>query len=322
MTACSADGATPYLGTEWICLGFPVDTIPRTHCFCVLGKLREHCVAAPFPLFLSRLLFRVEYRVQLDIFSGPLDLMLYLVKRHELDILDLPIAQITRQFSELLEVIEVLDFDLIGDFVVMASTLVEIKSRMVLPRPEEETLEFVDNAEDPRSDLVRQLIEYKKYKDAARLLENHAAEWQEHYPRLSDERPVDAVDPSEDRIKEVELWDLVSALSRVLRRNQTTSQTSIVYDDTPISTYVQRIYAKVMEQGRVAFSSLFEGSTSKSKIVGIFLAILELLRHYHLRAEQPVAYGEIWILRPLEPIDNVSPPDTEVPDTAVEVTPE
>lgn len=248
----------------------------------------------------------MEYRVQLDVFSGPLDLLLYLVKRHELDIVDLPIARITRQFSELLEAIEVLDFDLIGDFIVMASTLVEIKSRMVLPRPEEEEPEAPDGSEDPRSDLVRQLIEYKKYKDASRLLEHQAAEWQEHYPRLSEERPVSSGDPSEDRIKEVELWDLVSALSRILRRSPTTAQTSIIYDDTPISTYVQRIHALVLEKGRVTFSSLFEGANSKSKIVGIFLAILELLRHYHLRAEQPVDYGEIWVLPPLEPVANVS----------------
>ena len=225
--------------------------------------------------------------------------MLYLVKRHELDILDLPIARITRQFSDMLEVIEVLDLDFIGDFVVMASTLVEIKSRMVLPRPEEAEPDVPEGDDDPRSDLVRQLIEYKKYKDAARLLEEHAAEWQEHYPRLSDERPAAGVDPSEDRIKEVELWDLVSALSRILRRNPATNQTAIIYDDTPISTYVQRIHDLVMEHGRVSFSSLFEGAFSKSKIVGIFLAILELLRHYHLRAEQPVEYGEIWVLPPL-----------------------
>lgn len=254
----------------------------------------------------------MEYRVQLDVFTGPLDLLLYLVKRHELDIVNLPIARITGQFMELLEAIEVLDFDMIGEFVVMASTLVEIKSRMVLPRPEEDEPENTEGVEDPRSDLVRQLIEYKKYKDASRLLENHAAEWQEHYPRLSDERPVESGNPSEDRIKEVELWDLVSALSRILRRNPTSNQTAIVYDDTPISTYVQRIHALVLEQGRVTFSSLFEGANTKSKIVGIFLAILELLRHYHLRAEQPIDYGEIWVLPPLEPVADAPPVETTV----------
>lgn len=263
----------------------------------------------------------MEYRVQLDVFSGPLDLLLYLVKRHELEILDLPIAKITRQFVELIEALEILDLDLVGDFVVMASTLVEIKSRMVLPRPEELEPDAPEGDDDPRSDLVRQLIEYKKYKDAARLLENQAASWQEHYPRLSDEHPQDGGDPSEDRIKEVELWDLVSALSRILRRNPATNQTAIIYDDTPISTYVQRILALVMEQGRVAFSSLFEGAFSKSKIVGIFLAILELLRHYHLRAEQPIDYGEIWVLPPLETVGTVeesSGPTLYAPDSPPE----
>jgi segregation and condensation protein A len=142
------------------------------------------------------------------------------------------------------------------------------------------------------------LIEYKKFKDAAKVLEEQAAIWQERYPRLSDERPTEGGDPAHDRIKEVELWDLVSALARVIRHSPTVNETAIVYDDTPISTYVERIHARVQEEQRVAFSSLFAGTNLRSKIVGIFLAILELLRHYHLRAEQPIEFGEIWILLP------------------------
>jgi len=250
----------------------------------------------------------MDYRVELDVYSGPLDLLLYLVRRHEVDIVDLPIARMTAHFLEFLEVLEFIDLDLVGDFVVMASTLVEIKSRMVLPRPEEEEPEVPEGEDDPRSDLVRQLLEYKKFKDAAKLLEEQAAEWQEHYPRLSDERPTQGGDPSSDRIKEVELWDLVSALARVLRRNPTTNPTAIIYDDTPISTYVERIHARVLAEERVPFSSLFEGTNLKSKIVGIFLAILELLRHYHLRAEQPVDFGEIWILPPAAGTTSETPP--------------
>lgn len=263
----------------------------------------------------------MDYRVELDIFSGPLDLLLYLVKRHELEIVDLPIAKITAQFLELLEIIEILDLDLIGDFVVMASTLVEIKSRMVLPQAEEEPVAPSDE-EDPRSDLVRQLIEYKKYKDASKLLENQAAEWQERYPRLWDETPQEQSDPAHDRIKEVELWDLVSALSRVLRRSPAQAETSIVYDETPISTYVQRIHARVMVEGRSAFSSFFTGTNSRSKIVGIFLAILELLRHYHFRADQPDEYGEIWVLPPLEPVTAAELPAEEIAATITSADPE
>ena len=240
----------------------------------------------------------MTYRVELDLYSGPLDLLLYLVRRQEVEIVDLPIAAITHHFLEFLEVLELIDLDLVGDFVVMASTLCEIKSRMVLPRAEEVEPEVTAVEEDPRSDLVRQLLEYKKFKDAARLLEEHAAEWQERYPRLTDERPLHGGDPSTDLIKEVELWDLVSALSRVLRHNPARPETAIVYDDTPISTYIERIRARVLAENQVAFSSFFAGAFLKSRIVGIFLAILELLRHHGFRAEQPVEFGEIWILPP------------------------
>lgn len=261
----------------------------------------------------------MDYRVQLEVFSGPLDLLLYLVRRHEVEIVDLPIAKITAQFIEFLELIEIIDLDLVGDFVVMASTLVEIKSRMVLPRAEEQEPEVPAGEEDPRSDLVRQLLEYKKFKEAAKQLEIHAAEWQEHYPRLSDERPTEAGDRSDDRIKEVELWDLVSALSRVLRRSPATNQTSIIYDDTPISTYVERIHVRIMAEGRVSFSSFFEGTNSKSKIVGIFLAILELLRHYRIRAEQPQTFGEIWVFA--APAEVATPAATSPEGTPTEVAP-
>ncbi|MSR60489.1 MAG: chromosome segregation protein ScpA [Planctomycetaceae bacterium] len=240
----------------------------------------------------------MDYRVELQGFSGPLDLLLYLVRRQEVDIVDLPIADITGKFLEFLEVLQVLDLDLIGDFVVMASALVEIKSRSVLPGPEHPP-ELVEPDEDPRADLVRQLLEYKRFKDASRLLENHAAAWRQRYPRLTDDRPRGGSDPSQDLIKEVELWDLVSALSRVLRKNSESSPATVIYDDTPISVYVERIRARVLAEQRVSFSSFFVGSNSRSKIVGVFLAILELLRHYKYRAEQPAEYNEIWILPPL-----------------------
>jgi segregation and condensation protein A len=241
-----------------------------------------------------------SYRVELDLFSGPLDLLLYLVRRNEVEILDLPVARIAAEFLEMLDVIKVLDLDLVGDFIVMASSLIEIKSRMALPVPETPA-EVVEPDEDPRADLVRQLLEYKRFKEASRLLEDHSAAWQQRYPRLTDDRPRGGSDPSQDLIKEVELWDLVSALSRVLRKNSEQSPATVLYDDTPIAVYNERIRARVTAEGRVAFSSFFEGANARSRIVGIFLAILELLRHYGFRAEQPVAYNEIWILPPLVP---------------------
>src|SRR5262245_21673924 len=255
----------------------------------------------------------MDYCVELDAFSGPLDLLLYLVRHQEVDILNLPIAEITARFLEFVEVLQVLDLDLIGDFVVMASSLIEIKSRVALPGPEEPP-ELVAPDEDPRADLVRQLLEYKRFKDATRLLEEQAAEWQQRYPRLSDDRPRGGNDPSRDLIKEVELWDLVSALSRVLRKNTESGPGTVVYDDTPIGVYAERIRLRVLAEQRVPFSSFFMGTNSRSRIIGIFLALLELLRHHRFRAEQPQDYHEIWILPPLDPAPVEAEPASNAAD--------
>ncbi len=243
-----------------------------------------------------------HYRVELDVFTGPLDLLLYLVRRSEVEIVDLPIYPIAAQFNEFLDVLQVIDLDLVGDFVVMASTLVEIKSRVVLPNEAEEAVveEPVTGDSDPRSDLISQLLEYRRFKAAATALEARAAQWQERYPRLENDRPTAGKDPAADRIKEVELWDLVSALGRILRQKEVEEETSIKADDTPLHVHVERIGALVREQQEVRFTSLFDAETSRSKIVGMFLAVLELLRHHHFRAEQLEPHGEI-ILRPPAP---------------------
>ena len=139
----------------------------------------------------------MSFRVDLSIFRGPLDLLLYLVRKHEVDIVDIPIAPITDQFLAHLAVLEQLDVDAVGDFLEMASTLIEIKSRMVLPAGDE----VEEPLEDPRQDLVRRLLEYKKFKDAASILEERSREWQEHFPRLASDlaaarrRPGRATDP-------------------------------------------------------------------------------------------------------------------------------
>ena len=258
-----------------------------------------------------------DYRVQLDSFSGPMDLLLYLVRRNEVDITRLPVAKITTQFLQFLEVLQLLDLDLIGDFVVLASSLIEIKSRQVLPRVEEAPPEELPLADDPRGELIQQLLEYKRFKNASLALEQQAAEWQERYPRLSDERPTIGKDPSTDSIKEVELWDLVSALSRVIQKKVVEETSSIRYDETPIAVYIDRIGARVRETGRVAFSEFFEGSNLRSKIVGIFLAVLELLRHHGFRAEQMTDYADIYVLPPI--VQPVTESPIEQPTTVEQI---
>ena len=250
----------------------------------------------------------MTFHIDLDIFRGPLDLLLYLVRKHELEIVDIPIATITDQYLEHLSVIEQLDVNTVGDFLEMASTLIEIKSRMVLPRGGEEE----EVVEDPRQDLVRRLLEYKQFKDAASMLEERSRAWQERFPRLTSELAQRGRNLAEEPIQELELWDLVSAFGRIMRDYHVAVPSNIVYDETPIHVYMSRIHDRLRQGGRVAFGDLFESGMHKSALIGMFLAVLELVRHHAVRAEQHELHAEIWLLAgdssnsPLDPsqVDN------------------
>lgn len=234
----------------------------------------------------------MSFRVDLETFRGPLDLLLYLVRKHEIDITDIPIALITEQFLDHLEVLEKLDVNAVGDFLEMASTLIEIKSRMVLPRGGEEHEEM----DDPREELVQRLLEYKRYKDAASILDEQSRQWQQRYARVTNDLPPRRVDLADQPIHEVEMWDLVSAFGRLMRDNQATQPSNIVYDETPIQVYMQRIHRRMVENKRAAFSEMFITGMHKSAMIGVFLAILELVRHHNVSTEQNEPHGEIWII--------------------------
>lgn len=234
----------------------------------------------------------MPFRVELDIFRGPLDLLLYLVRKHEVEIVDIPIAPITQQFLEYLEILQTLDINAVGDFLDMASSLIEIKSRMVLPRGGEVEHEVAD----PRRELVQKLLEYKRFRDAASMLEERGRGWQERFPRLENDLPPRKRGLAEEEIREVELWDLVSALGRIVRDNQAAKPSNIVYDDTPIHVYMGRIHERLQQSGRLTFGELFTPGMHKSTLVGVFLAVLELVRHYRVRAEQNDLFSEIWLL--------------------------
>jgi len=244
-----------------------------------------------------------EYRVDLGRYAGPIDLLVYLVRRHELDICTISLAKVTRDFQQYLEVLELLDLDMVGDFIVVASTLLEIKSREVLPQPEQEE-DDDEEVEETGTDLIGQLMQYKRYKDAAKTLDGRASEWLERYPRLSIDRPDIKRDGSTDRIREVELWDLVSALGRIVKLPEIEKATSIRMDETPMSVLQDRIRKRLVTEKQVAFSSFFEGEKLQSRIVGIFQAILELIRHEQFRATQPELYGEIWVMPPAPGSEN------------------
>ena len=230
-----------------------------------------------------------EFRIDLAIFRGPLDLLLYLVRKHEVDILNIPVAPITDQFLQYIDVLKEIDINSVGDFLAMASTLVEIKSYQVLPNSEETEEEL----EDPRQDLVKQLLTYKTYSDHAAKLEAQGRKWQQHYPRVANDLPTRQKNLADEPIREVELWDLVSAFGRIMRDSAPQIKHEIVYDDTPISTHMKHIYYRLKLEKNVPFRSFFSAGQHKSTLIGVFLAVLELVRHEYAYVSQEELFGEI-----------------------------
>ena len=230
----------------------------------------------------------MAYQVRLDAFHGPLDLLLYLVKKEEVDVMEISIASLADQFLVYLQTVRALDVEFAGEFLVMAATLMEIKSRALIPQPEKPTGE--SDTVDPRRELVRQLLEYRRFKDAAAKLEElsdlHAA----RYARI----PSDPTTPvGVPLVRSVELWDLVSAFARLLRETQSNQPQAVVIDDTPQHVYETRILAALAERGELEFVDLFERPFQKLRLIGIFLALLELIKVGRVILIQEDLFGPI-----------------------------
>lgn len=258
-----------------------------------------------------------EYRVQLDIFSGPLDLLLFLLKRDELDIQDIPLVRITDQYLAYVRLLEQVDPNTAGDFLVLASTLIEMKSRALLPTP---PLDGDNEEEDARVALVRQLLEYKRFKDAARALGSAADERAKRFAR----RPADL--PAELQgveLEEVEVWDLLTAFGRTMTAiGRGPGLHEVRYDDTPVEVYVDEINQALMQRGAVTFQSLFEYRLNRSEVVGLFLALLELIRKRRVRAEQERSFGTIYLFA-MDEVEELDEPGeasdtTHLPDGPAE----
>jgi segregation and condensation protein A len=243
----------------------------------------------------------MEYQVDLDVFRGPLDLLLYLVKREEVDIRDIPIARIAQQFNDYLAVLRLIDVELAGEFLVMAATLLEIKSKLLLPRAEENATA----EEDPRLELVRQLLEYKQFKDAAVLLEVQAERQSTRLARQP--APREGTDPAQQPLRAVELWDLVSAFGRLMRETLSLQPQQIVVDQTPLHVYMEQILQRLQAEPRLPFVALFTPPHNRGRLIGLFLAVLELIKGHRLTAEQPEAFGPILLVR-VEGASPVVPP--------------
>lgn len=251
-----------------------------------------------------------DYPVRLEAFEGPLDLLLYLIKKDEVDIHDIPIESITRQFNEYLRMMKLLDLNIAGEFLVMSATLMHIKSRMLLP--EEDRSEELEDEDDPRWDLVRQLVEYKKFRDAALHLEK--LEDNQHNVLLP---PAEGIDLGQEpglAIRDVSLFDLVRTLGDVLARARREVPHEIAARAFSVAEkidHIVRLTEELPEDGGVSLLGLFEGMEHRAEIVCTFLAVLELIRMRRIRAVQTGLFGDVEVRKapPAPPEPEPAAPD-------------
>lgn len=248
----------------------------------------------------------MDYRVELDVYNGPMDLLLYLLKRDELDIYDIPIARITDSYMSYLHTLKELrtrdglDINVAGEFLVMAATLMEIKSAMLLPKPPPELAGDGSSAAaeltDPRYELVQKLLEYKRFKDAAASLEHHQQQYQDRFPRAPARLEGAADEPPPVDLDEVQVWDLLDAFARLLKETGGRPRFhEVTYDDTPIDLHAADIEDRLKREKRLSLRQLVEGRTNRSEMIGVFLALLELIRQKKILVHQAEALGDVEI---------------------------
>jgi len=243
----------------------------------------------------------MTYKVKLEVFEGPLDLLLYLIKKEEINISDIPIARITDQYLEYLELMQLLDLDIAGEFIVMAATLMHIKSRMLLP-PDE--LSDEEAEEDPRAELVKRLLEYKKFKEAASQLAAMESQHKHLFPRVGALEPEEMPLPK-DMLLEANLFDLITAFTKVLRDIPKDVFHEVVKDEFTVSQKMHDILHMIVEKPSIFFMDLFKAAKSKKEMITVFLALLELIRLKTVVVKQSVDFGDIEIMRCAEAIKPV-----------------
>ena len=251
-----------------------------------------------------------EYKVKLEVFEGPLDLLLYLIKKDELEIHNIPIEKITSQYVQYLELMKMLDLNVAGEFLVMAATLMMIKSRMLLPAEDRPELE--EEEEDPRWDLVRQLVEYKKFKDAALHLESLELRREDIFGRDGAEAVLGG-QTSDVALHDVGLFDLISAFSEALKKVKSEELREIFAERFTVAEKIETLGDRLRREGKFSISRMFEGMRSRHEIACTFLALLELIRLNQARAVQLETYGEIYIERAEGVVELVPPLVEEAP---------
>jgi len=232
----------------------------------------------------------MSYKVKLEVFEGPLDLLLYLIKKNEIDIYDIPIADITEQYLEYIELMRMLDLNIAGEFLVIAATLIHIKSKMLLPPDEKDLLP--EEEEDPREELVRRLVEYKKFKEVAGILQGLEGQRKKMFTR---DIPFE-VEPGEVFF-EASLFDLITAFTRVLKDVPKEMFQEIIKDEFTVEQKVHDLLHMFVDTPAMSLLDLFKNSKNKLEIIATFLAVLELIRLKEIIVVQKQNFSDIEIVR-------------------------
>jgi len=236
-----------------------------------------------------------DYKVRLEIFEGPLDLLLYLIKKDEVDIHSISIERITHQYLDYINTFKLLNIDLASEFIVMAANLMYLKSRTLLPKSEQPPEEDAEE-DDPRWELIRQLIEYKKFKDAAGFLSRKEIELEDSFAHQPD--AGDLPDEEPPQLAEVSIFDLIRAFQNVLKRfDQPESLTDIIDDRFTVSDKIDMLMKRIAPGESMRFDQLFQEASSKSEVITTFLALLELMKLNQFMVRQNTLLGEILIER-------------------------
>ena len=237
----------------------------------------------------------MSYKIKLEIFEGPLDLLLYLVKKDHLNIYDIPIAKVTEQYLEYLNLMQLLDLNIAGEFLVMAATLMQIKSKMLLPAEPQENQE--GEAEDPREELVKRLLEYERFKEIAESLRQRETDQKEVFKRPKTEVEKEIASGEKEVYFEAGIFDLISAFTKALKDVPKEVFYEVIKDEFTIEEKIHEILHLLLEKTAVQLNELFGKAKSKLEIIVIFLAILELVRMKEVVCRQRELFQDIEILR-------------------------
>lgn len=261
-----------------------------------------------------------QYRVKFEAYAGPLDLLLYLVRRDEVDITRISLARVATEYLHYVELLTTFDMEVAGEFLVIAATLMEIKSRTLLPVP---PVEEDEEWEDPCAELVRQLMEYRRFKEAAGNLEDRAADRARRFARLGEKpQPAEAA-PQGEELREVSVWDLLDAFGKVLEATGGIKAMDITVDSTPQKVVMGEILARIAAEaaaGRppeITLTQLIkENNATRGRLINLFLSILELVKAGMLRAVQHQVFGEIYLIRRTPPPTPATPAQKVIAQSA------